>query len=474
MLYACATMLRNRSLFALRLIVTLSCSAAIPSLAVDARAQAQMSETEKKAAARSAYQEGVQLQDSGKYAEALARFEAAQKLFDAPTHVLHIAQCQAKTGRLVEASETYEALTRRTLAPDAPEAFRQAQEQARQELPELRPRIPTLRVIVRPDPAQSQMKDLRVTVNGTQMPAELVGIARPINPGTYRVTAEATGWTAQGPAQTSLGEREAKSVEITMVQGGGAAVAPVPPPYSGGQTPPPKEEPQKEKEEGSSSIGLLAGVRGGAFVPGGSIGKNATNGNDISMDKFATAGGGFGIDAYLRLVKLLLVGGTFEYASLGTPSQLEGVPSNMTVTATNTTTYFGASLGVVPNIDRVSFIGDAGLGRRQMSQTLESGNNKVDSSVSGLEFALGAGVSIPAGQYLRIVPKASLNLGSFTNACVNNTCADIQKTAGHTVFFVGVALYFTADLGKKGGSSGPAPSTSPPASTTTPTSAPLE
>ena len=37
--------------------------------------------------------------------EALRRFEAAQSLFDAPTHLLHIAECQALTGKLVEAQE---------------------------------------------------------------------------------------------------------------------------------------------------------------------------------------------------------------------------------------------------------------------------------------------------------------------------------------------------------------------------------
>lgn len=441
--------MRRSFAFSLRLAVLFGSVAATSTLAGDARAQAQMSETEKKAAARSAYGEGVQLQQAGNYADALARFEAAEKLYDAPTHILHIAECQAKTGKLVEASENYEALIRRSLASDAPEAFKQAQEQARQELPELRPRLPTLRVIVKPDP--SQMKDLRVTVNGTQMPVELVGIARPINPGTYRVTAQATGWTAQAPAETTLAERDAKSVEVTLRQGA-VAVAPVPPPYSTGQpqNPPPSEEPRKEKE-GSSSLGILAGIRGGAVVPSGTLAKNANTGQDLNMDKFASAGGGFGIDAYLRLARLLLLGGTFEYASLSAPSEIDGVPANVTAKATNSTTYFGAALGVVPNIDRVSFIGDVGVGRRQISQTLEANNQSVDQSLSGLEFAIGAGVMIPAGQYLRIVPKAALNLGSFTNGCVNSTCSDVQKTAGHTFFFVGVALYFNGDLGKKSG-----------------------
>src|SRR4051812_13661140 len=152
-----------------------------------ALANAQMSEGEKKAAARAAYIEGVALQDKGNPAEALARFEAAQKLFDAPTHLLHIAECQVLTGRLVDASETYETLTRRSLGRDAPDAFVQAQEQGKAELAQLRQRIPMMRVTVQPD-ARS-LTNLQISVNNKQMPTELVGITRPVNPGPYRITA---------------------------------------------------------------------------------------------------------------------------------------------------------------------------------------------------------------------------------------------------------------------------------------------
>ena len=88
-------------------------------LALTTTAAAQMSEGEKKAAARAAYTEGVDLQEKGKPAEALSRFEAAQKLYDAPTHLVRIAECQALTGKWVEASETYETLAAHlTVAPD--------------------------------------------------------------------------------------------------------------------------------------------------------------------------------------------------------------------------------------------------------------------------------------------------------------------------------------------------------------------
>jgi len=171
----------------------------------------QLSETERKAAARAAYAEGVALQQQKDCASALPRFETAQRLFDAPTHVLHIAECQAATGRLVEAQETYATLGHLTLEPKAPAAFREAQDTGRAELAKLKPRIPTLRLATNP-PAPS-LTALVVQVNGVGMPAYLVGIARPLNPGRYRVTATAApGRTATG--EIELKEGETKSLEL--------------------------------------------------------------------------------------------------------------------------------------------------------------------------------------------------------------------------------------------------------------------
>src|ERR1043165_5037034 len=130
-------------------------------------AHAQMSDNDKKSAARAAYLEGADLQEKGKYAEALADFEKAEKLYDAPTHLLHIAQCQAQLGHLVEASENYETLTHKTLEKGAPDAFKQAQDQGAKELEALKPRIPTLRVNVKPEP--KDLPNLQVNLNDKQM-----------------------------------------------------------------------------------------------------------------------------------------------------------------------------------------------------------------------------------------------------------------------------------------------------------------
>lgn len=175
-------------------------------------------ESDRKPAARAAYTEGVRLQDDGKFAEALSRFETAQKFFDAPTHLLHMAECQVMLGRLVEASETYESLSRKTLPAGAPDAFVAAQRQGKAELGPLRARVPTLRITTKPD--SSQLAGLQVNVNGVSMPPELVGIPRPLNPGLYRISATARGHATTTSIDVPLAEKEQKSVELVLVPGG--------------------------------------------------------------------------------------------------------------------------------------------------------------------------------------------------------------------------------------------------------------
>ena len=225
--------------------------------------------------------EGVKLQDDGKFADALVRFESAQKLFDAPTHLLHIAECQALTGRLVEASETYETLSRKTLPAGSPDAFTQAQQQGQAELPALRARIPSLRVTVKPGPQQVQ--NLQVNVNGVNMPNELLGIARPLNPGTYRFSAQAVGLVDARRRSTSRSarrSRRASSSRSQQVAGGGAAVVVAPGP--GHPTRPHRlrtaanpDKPTKPRPTGGpTSSGLLLGLHGGAVIPTGEVANN--------------------------------------------------------------------------------------------------------------------------------------------------------------------------------------------------------
>jgi hypothetical protein len=128
--------------------------------------------------------------------------------------LLHIAQCLALTGKLVEAQESYETLTHREVGQGAPEPFRDAIEVGRRELAELRPRIPTLRIEVKPAP--STLRNLVVQLNGRPISNEVIGIARPVNPGTYRITATAWGVAPSKPVDVVLEESNAKAIDLTL------------------------------------------------------------------------------------------------------------------------------------------------------------------------------------------------------------------------------------------------------------------
>jgi hypothetical protein len=174
-----------------------------------------MSESEKKATARAAYLDGVAQQEKNNCADAVGRFETAQKYFPAPTNLLHMAQCQAQLGKLVEAQETYESLVHATLEKGAPEAFKEAQDQAQKELTALRPRIPTLRVTVTPD--AKSLSQLIIKSNGNPYPNDLLGIPRPINPGHYKVTAWAAGYK-EASAEVDVAEASPRVVELKLVK----------------------------------------------------------------------------------------------------------------------------------------------------------------------------------------------------------------------------------------------------------------
>lgn len=246
-----------RAFFSRRLVVTtVALTSATGALAPrPALAQAQLSEAERKATARTLFADGAKAQDAGKYADALVLFEKAQKLYDAPTHLLHIAQCQVMLGKLVQAAETYETLKRAQLGPGAPEVFVQAKAQAEAELPGIRARIPTLKVELSPKP--DQLKNLQLVVNDVIIPTELVGVGRPVNPGPAKIVARADGYK-DAQLEVALKEKETRSVSLALVPGQGTlpppVIVPAPADPQGNARPEPKNyepEPPKPKVPGT-------------------------------------------------------------------------------------------------------------------------------------------------------------------------------------------------------------------------------
>lgn len=145
---------------------------------------------EQKAGARAAAEAGGDAFDAGKYSEAADLFERAERLLHAPPHLLFAARSHAKLGHLVEARELYLTLTREHLAATAPRPFREAQQQGERELAAIEPRLAYASVVVQGSGGAS---NVRVTRNGEQVPAELLGLPAPINPGQYTYQAFADG-----------------------------------------------------------------------------------------------------------------------------------------------------------------------------------------------------------------------------------------------------------------------------------------
>ena len=423
------------------------------SLLFSLRASAQMSDNEKKSAARAAYQEGADLQEKGKWAEALASFEKAQKLYDAPTHLLHIAQCQAQLGHLVEASETYETLSHTTLEKGAPDAFKQAQDQGNKDLEVLKPRIPTLRVNIKPDP--KELSNLQVNLNDKQMPLEMVGIARPINPGSYKITASATDYGTKEATTVNVAEKEAKSVDITLEKG--VVVA-------GADT---GVKPKPEDLSGPTPVGLLIGVRPLGLIPFGKVDSN-TNFKD-----YAGVGGGLGIDVIGRVAQRFLVGGFINAAILSGPSSyipkddaaLEAQFPGSKTSVNVTTEYFGVLAGFMPDVDHVTPTGFVNGGYRFIQRSVALSYNNPDGSratqnldddASSVEVGLHAGVSIPAGP-MRIIPLANFDVGQVGGrSCVTaatireGTDAAAPDCNGGIYFMLGlsVGVYYHLDFGR--------------------------
>jgi hypothetical protein len=171
------------------------------------RASAQVSD-EDKAAARSLATQGAEAIKSGRFGEGLDYVQRAETIMHAPTHLLLIARAQAGAGKLVAASETYLKLSREDIPPSAPAAFKNAQATARTELAALEPRIASLRLSV--DLGQ---KKATVKIDDTAVPPVLLGVYRPIDPGSHSIAIYVVGGA---PVKTTIELREGEKRDLPL------------------------------------------------------------------------------------------------------------------------------------------------------------------------------------------------------------------------------------------------------------------
>lgn len=166
---------------------------------------------EERAGARTAATAGADAFDAGRYEEALDLFHRAEALIHSPVHLLFIARSYAQLGQLVRARETLLKVRREGSQPDASRVAKRAAEDATKDLETLEPRIPHVTASVEGD----QAAGATVTMDGNPIPAPLVGVPRPVDPGRRVFRAQAPGFDS-GEVALDVTEGARERVVLTL------------------------------------------------------------------------------------------------------------------------------------------------------------------------------------------------------------------------------------------------------------------
>ncbi|HEY5956331.1 MAG TPA: hypothetical protein VIV60_07265, partial [Polyangiaceae bacterium] len=130
---------------------------------------------QERASARALATQGIAAFNEGRSADALDLFTRAESLLHAPPHVLYMARSAAKLGQLVKAHEIYLRLVREELPAGAPQAFREAQDEARNEVKAIEPRLSSITINVKA-PAGATY---HVTMDDQPISNAVIGVAFP-------------------------------------------------------------------------------------------------------------------------------------------------------------------------------------------------------------------------------------------------------------------------------------------------------
>lgn len=233
------------------------------------------------AAARELGTEGVKLAESGDCKGAIPKLQAAEKLFHAPTTADRLGECQISVGQLVAGTETLNRVVREVLAPNAPPAFKAAQQRAQTALAAAQPNIAQLKIHVDGAPPDQ----VTVTVDDEKVPSVLFDSNRPTDPGTHQVKATAPGFTdATQSVQLTAGGTGAVTLTLTANAAAVPAAVPSVTPAAATPTPAQPEQPAPASQGHSRTLPIvLLAVGGAGLVVGTGFGVLAL-GTKSSLD----------------------------------------------------------------------------------------------------------------------------------------------------------------------------------------------
>jgi hypothetical protein len=238
-------------------------------------------------AAEASFSQGVQALRAGDWTAACAKFRKSMALEPAVSTQVKIARCLEHEGRLAAAWYAYQQALKLNREPgSASEARRQELEDLiRAAVAEIEPRVPKLRVAVRPQPP-----GLVVRRDGEPMPLAALGDALPIDAGEHEIVAVAPGHIEQ---RRRVSIEAGRLVDVALELE--AAAAPGPPATEPGRpAPPPSEAP----------------ARSAALPPSTAPAEDANAGVSWRTAGFVVVGAGvvgLGVGAFFGLRTLSLV-----------------------------------------------------------------------------------------------------------------------------------------------------------------------
>ncbi len=268
---------------------------------------------------------------------------------------------------------------------------------------------------------------------------------------------------ASSEQQVALAERDQRTltialrpiVGVTYAPAAAASNTPVPPPppliESTAPTNTPPAPPlivdaDAEAARAPSRRALLLGAHLGWELPSGSI---PVESQSIDASAVSTGGVAYALDGGLRFARHWYVGLVVEHASLGDGRDASRLttPSQTIDRVSSETTMAGAVIGLIVNPERPSFYGEVGLANRWygITATASDGQSKSYSFSSG-ELLLGAGVWVPLGRALCLLPKATAGIGSFNAPDSAGTATTGTANAAHAFFMLGLEGFYSIRL----------------------------
>lgn len=166
---------------------------------------------EERAGARAAATSGVEACNASKWKECIDRFERAESLVHSQVHLMYIARAHLQMGHLVEAREALLKITREGVPAGATPTIQKTVSDAERELEALEPRVPQTTIQV----SGGAGDKVTVFMDGREVPAALVGISRPVNPGKHEFSASSPGMIS-APVSLDIAEGEKKDVNLVL------------------------------------------------------------------------------------------------------------------------------------------------------------------------------------------------------------------------------------------------------------------